>query len=231
MTHRYAIYHAPAPGKAWWKFGSHWLGRDERTGSALPQVAAGQLSWSELASITAQPRRYGFHATLKAPFRLAEGTTESELVSRVDQLAGSLAPVPLGTLVPIWMNGFVALVPARENPALNALAQTCVVELDDLRAPLTEAEIAHREPGKLDARGCQLLREFGYPLVLERFRFHMSLTGPIDAALAGRVIAQIANPVARLNIEAPPVLDRLCIFVEAQPGAGFLRIADAQLQT
>ena len=181
--------------------------------------------------ITAEPRRYGFHATLKAPFRLRHDVDERMVLERVARLARRTNPIPLATLVPVWMDGFVALVPATMNPTLNALAQACVTELDELRAPPAADEIARRRPERMDARGRELFERFGYPLVLERFRFHMTLTGRIDAALAGQVVAQIARPVARLNVDEPPVLDRLCVFVEPEPGADFLRIADEELRS
>ena len=231
MTRRYAIYYAPARDTAWWRFGAHWLGRDERTGEALPRAVPSQWTAEELERITAEPRRYGFHATLKAPFRLHGGVTEEALIERVNRLARSLEPVALGTLVPVMMDGFVALVPTSPNSALNALAEACVTELDALRAPLSQAEIERRRIQQLDARGRQLLDRYGYPHVMERFRFHMTLSGPVDIARAGRVVAQVARPVHQVNIEQPPVLDRLCVFVEPEPGAAFLRIADAPLQS
>lgn len=230
MTTRYAIYFAPARHTAWWRFGAHWLGRDEASGAELAQTAPVHLAAGEFERITAEPRRYGFHATLKAPFRLRDDVDESALLECVRWLARSLNPVLLEPLVPVLLDGFVALVPASQNPALNALARECVTELDELRAPLTEAERARRRPEQLDARGRELLERFGYPLVLERFRFHMTLTGRIDATLAGQIVAQIARPVARLNADEPLVLDRLCVFVQPAPGAEFLRIADLAMQ-
>ncbi len=229
MTTRYAIYYAPARDSAWWDFGSRWLGRDEWSGAQLPRSTLTQLIPGEFDRITAEPGRYGFHATLKAPFRLRDGVTEAALLARVRQLAQSRRPVPLEPLVPVLMDGFLALVPAVRNPALGALADVCVTELDDLRAPLTKAEIEKREPDLLDARSRALLDRFGYHLVLERFRFHMTLTGQVDTALAGQVVARIARPVAQLNLQEPPLLDRLCVFAEPRPGAPFLRIADALL--
>ena len=230
MTARYAIYYAPSHESPWWAFGACWLGRNERSGEALAQPVLPPLSAAELARISARPRRYGFHATLKAPFRLQAGETADTLIERVEALAGSRDAVPLGTLVPVFMEGFVALVPSDVNPALNALAEACVTRLDDLRAPITNSELARRRPDSLDARGRELLERFGYPYTLERFNFHMTLTGRIDTALAGQLVAQIARPVAQLNIAAPPVLDRLCVFCESEPDAPLLRIADARLR-
>jgi putative phosphonate metabolism protein len=230
MTKRYAVYFAPARESAWWRFGAHWLGRDEATGAALAPTAPLQLGNGDLRQIAAEPRRYGFHATLKAPFRLQGEVEERTVLERVAGLARRLKPVPLAPLVPVWMEGFVALVPASPCPPVNALAEACVTELDDLRAPPAGDEIARRRPERMDARGRELFERFGYPLVLERFRFHMTLTGRVDAALAGQVVAQVARPVARLNFDEAPVLDRLCVFVEPEPGADFLRIADMELR-
>ena len=253
MTSRYAIYYAPARNSPWWAFGAHWLGRDESNGSALPQPACSALAAAAFQRITEPPRRYGFHATLKAPFRLHAHSSTDALLARVQSLAGELDGVELGPLVPVFMaaprpaeagrpprgsrkvakphfleSGFVALVPARANPSVNALAQACVTGLDDLREPFSNAEIERRAEA-LDARGLELLQRFGYPHVMERFRFHMTLTGPIDLALARELIAQLVQPLAQLNAQAPARLDRLCIFVEPAPGAPFQRMADAML--
>src|SRR5687767_5886127 len=130
MTRRYAIYFAPARDTGWWRFGAHWLARDEWSGAALAAGARPRLAEGQFDRITAQPRRYGFHATLKAPFRLSSAATEQALLERVGQLARGMKPVPLAQLVPVLMDGFVALVPATPNPSLNALAQACVSELD-----------------------------------------------------------------------------------------------------
>lgn len=226
---RYAIYYAPATDSPWWRFGCEWLGRDAATGAGEPQPKVRWLDAPDLVRITAHPRRYGFHATLKAPFRLGDAVTPDLLLKRVQSLAATLSPLTLGMLVPVLMDGFVALVPARINGALGALAQACVTQLDDLRAPLGPADLARRETPQLDPRGRELLERFGYPHVDERFRFHLSLTGPVDTATAGRVVGHVAHPVARLNQQAAPVLDRLCVFVEPGPAQPFLRLADFEL--
>lgn len=228
---RYAIYYAPAAGSPWWRFGCEWLGRDAATGADEAQPDVRWLTAVDVARITNHPRRYGFHATLKAPFRLGDAASLDLLLARVQSLAATLAPLPLGMLVPVLMDGFVALVPARLNGALGALAQACVTQLDDLRAPLSPADLARREAPQLDPRGRELLECFGYPHVAERFRFHLSLTGPVDTATAGRVVGHVAHTVARLNLQAAPVLDRLCVFVQAGPDQPFQRLADFILGT
>lgn len=229
MSARYAIYFAPDRHSPWWAFGAHWLGRNEHDNTALPQPKLEEISAAELAGITAEPRRYGFHATLKAPFRLSAAHTEPDLVARLGQLAQTLAPVALGPLRIATLGTFVALVPEISSAGLQALAVACVSGLDDLRAPLEEAELARRHAAGLDARETELLALYGYPHVMERFRLHLTLTGPVDDALAQRV-SRVAGPaIAHLNTEAPLSLDRLCLFVERSPGAPFQRVIDVRL--
>jgi putative phosphonate metabolism protein len=229
MSPRYAIYFSPAKHSAWWNFGAHWLGRDEHDNTALPQPAVADIGPEDLKALTAEPRRYGIHATLKAPFHLSAGHQEADLVARLGRLAQTLAPVALGPLQLATLGNFVALVPQAPPADLQTLAAACVTGLDDLRAPLTEAELARRRSAGLDAREAELLALHGYPHVLERFRFHMTLTGPVDADTAQRVRQALAGEASRLNAQAPLSLDRLCLFVEQGPGAPFQRVIDLRL--
>jgi putative phosphonate metabolism protein len=229
MGPRYAVYFAPDKYSAWREFGARWLGRDEYDNSALPQPALDGMPPQAFAQITQEPRRYGFHATLKAPLRLAAGCDETILMRRLNALASTLKPVALGPLRVAAIGDFVALVPDAEPVGLQALAAACVRELDDLRAPLLEAERARRRAELLDARGIELLDLYGYPQVMERFRFHMTLTGPVDTAAAQSVIRAVAPEIARLNASAPLSLDRLCLFIERAPGEPFLRLVDLKL--
>ena len=211
MTERFAIYYAPPKG------------------SALGMRAESWLAQEDLLPRTVSARRYGFHATLKAPMRLAAGAGERTLIERVDALAGTLHPVPLGPLAAVYIDGFVALTPPQPPVLADHLAARCVTELDDLRAPLDEDELARRRPERLDARQRELLELWGYPHVLERFRLHMTLTGPIAPAVAQHVIGHLRPAVARLHEQQQPMLDRLCVFHEPQPGSPLRRIHDAPL--
>jgi putative phosphonate metabolism protein len=230
MSARYAIYFAPDRHSPWWAFGAHWLGRDEHDNCALDQPSLDGMGPMELSTITAEPRRYGFHATLKAPFHLSSGNDEATLVARLGRLAQTLSPVPLGQLRVATLGHFVALVPDAEPDGLQALAASCVNGLDDLRAPLTQAELARRQPASGDPREAELLSRYGYPYVLERFRLHLTLTGPINAPLGQRVLEAVTPAVTRLNQASPLTLDRLCLFVETSPGTPFVRTLDVRLR-
>jgi putative phosphonate metabolism protein len=227
---RHALYYAPAVGSPWWRFGAHWLGRDEVNDAALAHPDLPGLQPGELARITTPARRYGFHATLRAPFRLAPGADEAALIEAIGRLADRLSPVPLGALVPSRLAGFAALLPATDPAALDALARQCVLALEPLRAPLTDAQRARRRAQELDGRGRDLLEQFGYPYVMERFRFHMTLGALPDDDTAVRLLRAAHGTAAPLNRQHPPVLDRLCLFVEPRPGAPFLRRADFPLR-
>ena len=230
MSARYAIYFSPAKHSPWWNFGAQWLGRDECDDKPLAQPVLTQIGLTDLNSITAEPRRYGFHATLKAPFHLRDGFSVDDLAQRVQALASRLRPVSLGPLQLVTLGDFVALTPLTATEELATLAAACVVELDDLRAPLTAEELARRRIEQLSTREQELLRQYGYPYVLERFRLHFTLSGPVPRATALSVMQAVAQPVAGLNNSAPLLLDRLCLFVEAAPGEAFKRVADLELR-
>lgn len=229
MTPRYAIYFAPAQGSPWWEFGTRWLGRDECLDVQIAQTALAQIGPAELHATTAQPRRYGFHATLKAPFALSGGHTLADLITRIQALAATLKPVALGPLQAALLGDFVALLPVTVPDELTALAGACVTRLDDLRAPLSAIDLARRRVEHLDAREQMLLNQYGYPYVLERYRLHFTLSGSVAPSMAQRIMQAAATPVARLNAMAPLVLDRLCLFVEPAPGQPFKRLADVEL--
>ena len=231
MTARYAIYFAPGLDSPWWEFGAHWLGRNEVDDSPLAPVDSIYIAHDEQYAITTEPRRYGFHATLKAPFRLISHKTQQDIVARVHALAAHLTPVPLGPLRALNLGKFVALQPIKASDELCTLAEACVVGLDDLRAALSTEELARRQIVRLDTRELELLRRYGYPYVLERFRFHFTLSGPVDQPTRQRITQAVAKSVDRLNAEAPLVLDRLCLFKESAPGRSFQRIADVPLST
>ncbi|WP_407519881.1 DUF1045 domain-containing protein [Methylobacterium oryzisoli] len=169
---RYALYYTPAPGTPLARFGDGILGYDSATGAAVAPLPG----FAEAGAVTASPRRYGFHATLKAPMRLAEGFGEDDLIAAAAALSADHPPVTVGPLAVATLGGFTALVPAEAPPDLGLFAAECVAALDPLRAPLTAAELARRDPERLRPRQRALLARWGYPHVFEEFRFHMTLT-------------------------------------------------------
>lgn len=209
---RYAIYYAPEAGPLA-DFGARWLGWDAVTGQA---VAHPQVAGLDVAELTATPRKYGFHGTIKPPFRLAEGTTAAQLDDAARDLCARLAPVTLDGLRLSRLGSFLALTPMGDATALAQLAGTVVQDLDRFRAPLTADEVAKRNPGKLSPAQRALLERWGYPYVLDEFRFHMTLTGRLGDQ-AGAVQDRLAPLVAPL-LPAPFEIRSLCLFAEAGDG-------------
>src|SRR5262249_12768926 len=78
---RYAIYFVPPADSALYRSGAGFLGYDCYPGKRLRQPQDTGLTASEWAQLTREPRRYGFHATLKAPFRLLPPFTEMDLTA------------------------------------------------------------------------------------------------------------------------------------------------------
>ena len=185
MSRRFALYLAPDPDSALWQFGSRWLGYDAESGNDIAQFQLSTLGAEDLREATAHPRLYGFHLTLKAPFRLTEGASDSMLEQALDGLARRHAPFgPIELVLETRPAGagrvFHCLVPAKRVEALHRLEADAVVSLDPLRAALTSAEIARRKPDCLSVRERTYLDTFGYPHILEAFRPHFSLTGPVS---------------------------------------------------
>ncbi len=221
MTARYAVYFAPHPDREWWQFGSHWLGRCAATGRALPQPDIDGLDRATFAALTAAPRRYGFHATLKPPFRLARGARLTELAQALDRLCATQASFRLPPLAAAELDGFLALLPSFPAPRMETLAAACVRGLDQFRAPLTAAELARRRRGPLSEREDALLRRWGYPHLLDQFRFHFSLTGPLREAAPDVVAAlrRTATEAVARRAGEPLLVDSVCIFEEPASGA------------
>ncbi|WP_081234777.1 DUF1045 domain-containing protein [Clavibacter tessellarius] len=198
-----------------------WLGRSVVGGSPAPAPAA-PAGWTraEVDAITVDARRYGFHGTLKAPFRLADGRDLAELDAAVAGLAGARDRVALPGLRVASLGGFLALVPTGPTPTLDALAADVVTGLDAFRAPPTDAETARRDPASLSPRQRELLATWGYPHVLDRFRFHLTLTDRIPAAERPLVEAALAAWFAD-GTDRPVAIDALAVLIEDAPGAPF----------
>ena len=218
---RVALYWAPAPGSDAWLAGSGWLGRNTATGEALTQPQVPGVAPALLEKITADPRRYGFHATLKPPFRLRADQTLGSLEAAVGSLAQVLAACPMPGLQVAMLDGFLALRPAAPLPRVQALAAACVKTLHPLAEPPSAQELDRRRQSGLTPQQDALLQAWGYPWVLDEFRFHCSLTSRLDALDQAQREALVS--VARERFDGLPAqrLDRLSVFVEPNAGAPF----------
>jgi len=218
---RFAIYYAPDGHDPLAALGARWLGRDMVSGHSLQQPIVGGVPQDRVALITRDPRRYGFHGTLKAPFRLAEGARKTDLLAHFDAFAASQAPQPVAGLIVAHLDAFLALVPTAPAPGLTALAAAAVESFDAFRAPPDEAEIARRRPERLSERQRALLDKWGYPYVFEEFRFHMTLSGTLTDAVEAETLAAAARAFFQPITHKPRTLSTIALCVEPEPGAPF----------
>lgn len=213
-TARLAIYWLPAPDHPLWEAGCLWLGRDPGGSNALGQRPP---------TYARDPWRYGFHATLKAPMALRPGDSEDHFISAVAALAARHRDFALPPLQVNWLAGFLALrpssAPAPGHP-LRRLADACVTELDDWRAPMDLAEIERRgsamSPAQRDEQ-LALLRRWGYPHVLGHWRFHLTLSDR-EPAGAPALLARARTHFARA-LERPLRAHAIAVCREDAPGA------------
>jgi putative phosphonate metabolism protein len=192
-TARYAIYFTPPPDSPLARFGAGVLGYDCFERADVPHRSIDGLDPALLALATADPRRYGFHATLVAPFRLAPGIAEDEVAAAFAAFTAGRAPVMAGPLQVVAMGRFIVLVPTEPYPEIEALADACVAAFDRFRAPLTDSDRARRVAARLTPRQTELLERWGYPYVLDEFRFHMTLAGPVADRERETFAASLAN--------------------------------------
>ncbi len=217
---RVAIYYAPPVGHPLGHAAAEWLGRDAASGDRCRQESAGSLSAEEVSAITAEPRRYGFHATLKAPFRLRDEVSLSELEAAARDFCDARGGFVLPHLQVRGVDRFVALTPECDCAALADLADAVVRGFEPYRAPLAESEVARRREAGLTEPQDRNLLDWGYPYVFHDFRFHMTLTGPLDPDLRAVALDVLRERFAA-PLRQPLKVDGLALFVEPEPGAEF----------
>jgi putative phosphonate metabolism protein len=228
MPERFALYYAPPPTDPLWRRAAQWLGRDPADAWANVAAEIPGIAAARRLETSASARRYGFHATMKAPMTLAVGAARAELEAELRRFGLAQAPVTIGQLKVAWIEGFVALIPEHQSPALTAFAGEVVAHFDRFRAPLTGAERDKRIGGQLSPRQIELLDAYGYPYVMEEFRFHMTLTDRLVDTDRNEIMAAAQSWFAPL-LEMDYVLDRLALFHEPAPGAPFMRLSDFPL--
>ena len=215
---RYAIYFTPSLYDPLSVAAASWLGRNVYSGEAPEAPSIPGFSRQELAFHTAVPRRYGFHGTIKAPFHLRPDTDEAALLKALMHFAGTVAPFEIAGMEVARLGEFYGLAPAAPCERMNHLAASVIQAFDDFRAPLSDREIERRDPDRLTAPQFANLHRWGYPYVMDEYRFHMMLTGPIHPSLNPRfekALRDYFDPLLR----EPLKISSLALFVEPEPGA------------
>jgi putative phosphonate metabolism protein len=227
---RYAIYYVSAPGTDLDRFGAQLLGYDAFTGEDLSfpdDIVQKAPDWRDL---TKDPRKYGFHATLKAPLSLVAGKTEAELLAACESFADKPRAIPVITPVVGSISGFIAVVPAEPSPELERLAADCTREFDSFRAPLTPEDRARRNPSDLAPRQREYLDRWGYPYVMEEFHFHMTLTGRLNAERREPILTMLRNSFSAIGLKTLAI-DRIALFRQENADSRFRIVKDWQLRS
>lgn len=223
---RYALYYAPAADSALWRFGSATLGYDALTAEDLPFAVPPGCDAAGWPAMTEEPRRYGFHATLKAPFELAQGRGEEQLRAFARNYAAGREGVTLAGLSVTALGSFVALTPSEPSEDLQRFAFTLVQAFEPFRAPLAEADRARRLKSPLTPAQHAYLEAYGYPYVGDAFRFHMTLTGSLPDEHAAPVKQALEAAYAAALPAGPVKLDRFALFRQDER-AGRFRLIDS----
>jgi hypothetical protein len=207
---RFAIYYVPSDDHLA-SVGAAWLGWDVRTGAVTVQ-----MDIVGLEQVTTTPRKYGFHGTLKPPFRLAQGHSLADLQTAIAGVACTVGPARCARLELQSLGHFLALVPGGDTEGLATLAAKFVTQLDRFRAGPSDAELTRRRAGGLTPAQDARLLAWGYPYVLDQFRFHITLTCGMaadDLALWHDIAAGVLLP-----LPAPFVIDKVALAGERHDG-------------
>ena len=212
---RFAIYYIPTPGSDLAEFGRVWFGQNDNEADENTRLFG--LETERVQQITKTPARYGMHATLKAPFYLAEGYQLNNLLKTAESFAQNRKSFSIGKLKPTWFSNILVLTPETESRNINQFASQCVLGFEDFRAPLTMKERTRRLEQNLNLHQRVMLEEWGYPYVLSEFKFHITITGKLSREQKEQVLPKLI-----------PALDHICktpctidaIAVAGDPGQG-----------
>jgi hypothetical protein len=217
---RYAICFTPPASDPLSLVAANWLGRNVFSGDMLEPPAVRGLGIHEIAFHTAVPRRYGFHGVLKAPFHLSGDMSESQLLRDLMRFAGTFAPFQISRLEIARLGSFYSLMPSAPCGQIQYLASAIVQEFDRYRAPLSEADIERSDPDGLSAAQFANLHRWGNPYVMDEFRFHMPVTGSINAIDMPRIepaLRTIFEPV----LKEPVMVSNVALMIEEGTGGPF----------
>jgi putative phosphonate metabolism protein len=219
---RFAIYFAPPEHSPLSRMATTWLGRDAFavTKTALPEPPLHGFSHEVWRASTADPRVYGFHATLKPPFRLNPSARIEELVEGLKRFAKKQTTFTAPALKVASLSSFIALTLSGPCAAFDALAAVCVREFDPFRAPPAEEELARRRRAKLSAKQLEYLTQWGYPYVMEEWRFHMTLTSSLEPAIFETLATHLTSLFSPYCLH-PFLVDSICLFEQDGPGEPF----------
>ena len=215
MFKRYAVYFVPKGELA--KFGRAWLGWDCRKGQYISSENAFSEPLADREYFTKKPRKYGLHATLKAPFRLQTTQNEPALRSAFHGFCNHQKPAASGNLTLSEQGGFISLRPKRQSAALFELGKNCLEAFDPFRAPLDQNDLNRRRNARLSPRQNDFLHQLGYPYVLQEFQFHITLSSRLSILQREKIIPALKNLLAH-ELDCPFIIAHLALMGEDRNG-------------
>jgi 2'-5' RNA ligase len=135
----------------------------------------------------------------------------------------------LGRLSAGLIGAFVALVRVGSQDDLMGLAADCLSAFSEHRAPLSAADRERRLAAKLTPRQAELLDRWGYPYVLDEFRFHMTLAGPLAADQRQKWCAALGDAFAA-QADEEVTIDAISLMRQDDRGARFRVVMRGPLQ-
>ena len=200
--------------------GRDWLGYDLDKSLTLCPELPPTIPRERWIEVTSAPRRYGFHATLKPPFRLAEHQTPDRLMQSLHTFASRHRAFNCPSLVLAQLGGFLAFVLSESCPGLEELSADCVRDFDSFRQPITAAELSSRRNESMTDRELINLEQWGYPYVLDTWKFHMTLTCSLSAEQRHVFYTHLTERCAAV-CEAPLSVSSICLLQEPRAGSQF----------
>lgn len=227
---RYSIYFSHPQTAELTRLGNQWLGRSAFSNDELQQPALKGVGGERLHNLTEDARRYGFHATMKPPFHLAEDKTQGDVKSALKDFARKTAPFSLEGLAPNLLGKFLALTPTTKSQQLSELAARCITEFDHLRAPLSDKDIERRRKTNLTPQQDSYMLEWGYPYIFEHFHFHMTLSKRLEDETERKALKAAAQDHFKPVINQLFPISHLALCIEPEAGAPFQIIEIAPLE-
>ena len=218
---RYAVYYAAPADDPLMDLGGTWLGRDTFSGKDLTQPAIAGLEAETVRTLTTDPRRYGFHGTLKAPFSLKADAGEADLLHACEDFAARIAPFSVAELSVNRLGKFLALTPTAPEADLSAFAGLCVRAFEPYRAPLSDADIERRRKSGLTPRQDSYLTGWGYPYIFDEFRFHMTLSNKLEDETQAAILKDAAEAWFEGITGTPRQIATFGLYTETERGAPF----------
>lgn len=129
--------------------------------------------------------------------------------------ARTLAPIDIPPLELAIIGKFIALTPTTQSAALDKLSAACVRAFEAFRVPLSDEQLENYKQNRLTVHQEQMLEHWGYPYVMEEFRFHISVTDRIDDPTERDDVMTALETLAASVLGNPIVVRDFTVFGQA----------------